>query len=47
MTISHYCELVRETTMLSNTKRTEIKKGAHKAVTEVEKLHTIDRKSVV
>lgn len=47
MTISHYCELVRETTMLSNTKRTEIKKGAHKAVTEVEKLHTIIDESLI
>lgn len=47
MTISHYCELVRETTMLSNKKRTEIKKGAHKAVTEVEKLHTIIDESLI
>jgi hypothetical protein len=33
--------------MLSNTKRTQIKKGAHKAVTEVEKLHKIIDESLI
>ena len=33
--------------MLSNTNRTEIKKGAHKAVTDVDKLHAIIDESLI
>lgn len=33
--------------MLSSTKRTQIKKGAHKAVSEVEKLHAIIDESLI
>lgn len=33
--------------MLSNTNRTEIKKGAHKAVSDVDKLHTIIDESLI
>lgn len=33
--------------MLSNTKRTQIKKGAHKAANEVEKLHSIIDESLI
>ncbi|NMS52475.1 pyridoxamine 5'-phosphate oxidase family protein, partial [Vibrio parahaemolyticus] len=33
--------------MLSNTNRTEIKKGAHKAVSDVSKLHAIIDESLI